>query len=308
MTSAVVKAYPSLVVNTAILDFRTGTTNGVGVVRNVETFWRGVDRFFFFAKRITELNGTAFSYTTQTGTNSYTFTSNIEMPGYTVAQVRTAIQPLFTELTALGIRLPTLNPVASKLFAPSTREGRGSVPANRFIFSSRLFPAKNWNNETLFRQTITAIRQSVEAGYVFRGINLAPTLAKAGYPGNNAANPAWRTSLMHADSFNNGVTMRGRTPAELEAAHARHDGFVDRIRAVTPSPEGGAYVNEADHLESGWQTSFYGANYNRLVQIKRARDPWGLFWAETTPGSEAWAVRKPNWIPSQNGRLCRTGV
>jgi FAD/FMN-containing dehydrogenase len=53
-------------------------------------------------------------------------------------------------------------------------------------------------------------------------------------------------------------------------------------------PDGCAYVNEADPYQRGWQTSFFGDNYPRLLSIKRRWDPTGLFWTIATPGSEQW--------------------
>jgi hypothetical protein len=148
-----------------------------------------------------------------------------------------------------------------------------------------------------------AIRQSVEDGYTFHGIHVAPTEERAGYPGNNAVNPAFRNGIMHADLFDP-VSTIGLTPQLLEEAHARLNTAMDRWRAVTPGA--GAYVNEADLQEPQWQSSFWGDKYEGLLGIKKKWDPWGLFWAPTTVGSEEWAVKTTDGFPNQNGRLCRT--
>lgn len=74
-------------------------------------------------------------------------------------------------------------------------------------------------------------------------------------------------------------------------------------------PESGAYMNEGDPREPNWQQSFYGDNYERLLEIKRVRDPWSVFWARTTVGSEMWEVRSEDGYPSgQNGRLCLADI
>jgi hypothetical protein len=71
-------------------------------------------------------------------------------------------------------------------------------------------------------------------------------------------------------------------------------------------PGVGAYMNEADPMEEEWEWRFYGPEMRRLAGIKRIWDPWGVFWAPTTPGSCEWRVVTENGYPgSQNGRLCR---
>jgi FAD/FMN-containing dehydrogenase len=75
------------------------------------------------------------------------------------------------------------------------------------------------------------------------------------------------------------------------------------------SPGAGSYMNEGDPGEPNWQQAFFGENYDRLLKIKRKRDPWGVFWAATTVGSEEWEVKTVDGYPrSQNGQLCKAGI
>ncbi len=151
---------------------------------------------------------------------------------------------------------------------------------------------------------MAAIRNVVEGGYTFHGLNMAPTEAAGGNPSASGVNPAWRTVVMHADIFD---TANMTAPAaEVKATHARLDQYMAPIRAATATG-GGSYINEADVQEPDWQQSFFGDNYPQLLEIKKARDPWGVFWAPTTPGSEDWAVVTADGLPTQNGKLCSTG-
>jgi hypothetical protein len=259
--------------------------------------------FFFYGKHIIELGGTTFNYVSQISNASASFSTTFQMPGMSTDQVYDAVQPLFDSLNSIGISVPAANPVPSVLWAPSRNQGAGDMPGNT-LFSSRLFPRVNWENETLWNATMAAVRETVEAGYTFHGIHMSPTAKVAGYPGNNAVNPAFRNGLMHADSYNT-LMVRGASPQRFKDAYARHNSYMDKIRTVTPT--GGAYINEADVTEPNWQQSFFGDNYPRLLKIKKETDPWGVFWAPSTVGSEAWEVRTADGLPTQNGPLCRTG-
>ena len=52
------------------------------------------------------------------------------------------------------------------------------------------------------------------------------------------------------------------------------------------TPGSGSYSNEADYFEPDWQTSFWGPNYPRLLDIKRKYDPANLFRVHHGVGSE----------------------
>lgn len=150
---------------------------------------------------------------------------------------------------------------------------------------------------------MAAIRQVVEAGYTFHGINMQPSDKIAGYPGNNAVNPAFRNTIMHADIFDfQTPSFRGPAQAVLNE-YVVFNSSMNLIRAATPGS--GSYINEADVLEPDWQQSFFGDNYPRLLDIKKKRDPWGVFWAPSTVGSESWEVITADGLPTQNGQLCR---
>jgi FAD/FMN-containing dehydrogenase len=73
--------------------------------------------------------------------------------------------------------------------------------------------------------------------------------------------------------------------AGAEADRAEVDAAAALLRDATPGA--GAYGNEADYFEADWQRSFWGANYQRLLAIKRRYDPDGLFFCHHCVGSEA---------------------
>ncbi|KAK3361893.1 hypothetical protein B0T24DRAFT_690417 [Lasiosphaeria ovina] len=276
---------------------------------SVETFWKGVSITYRFNPRVIDAGGYCYSYIYSLGNNSFSFTSSASIPGLDNSAVTALMQPLYDELNAAGIKatMPTLSTFSSFPYAggsPFRQTGGGDSPVNT-RYRSRLFPRANWADDGLFARTFAAIRRAVDVGgYTFHGIAYGPTLAVAGSPGaDSAVNPAWRSAVLHGSLMQ--VQPVALTAAQARAFDADVEAYVDVWRALTPGS--GAYMAEGDPAEPNWQQSFYGAdNYPRLLDIKRRYDPWGIFWARTTVGSESWDVRTADGYPnSQNGRLCR---
>jgi FAD/FMN-containing dehydrogenase len=68
------------------------------------------------------------------------------------------------------------------------------------------------------------------------------------------------------------------------ARAARLDAGMQAIRSVTPNS--GSYHNEADYFEPDWQRSFWGTNYERLLEVKHRYDPTNFFRVHHGVGSE----------------------
>jgi FAD/FMN-containing dehydrogenase len=78
-----------------------------------------------------------------------------------------------------------------------------------------------------------------------------------------------------------------------DAAAARSDSrnialAMDELRKLVPQP--GSYLSESNYFEPGWQQSFWGANYERLLAVKNKYDPQGLFFVHHGAGSERWSA------------------
>ena len=139
-------------------------------------------------------------------------------------------------------------------------------------------------------------------GHVIAGMGVR----NANIPGgSNAVLPAWRKAYTHV------VLPRGWPFLNATAKEAITKDLRDvRVPALTQlQPDSGAYMNEADPTNPNWQHDYYGANYKRLLQIKKQWDPTGVFWCKPCVGNELWEVK--NWAPTGQGvgqdveRLCR---
>lgn len=62
------------------------------------------------------------------------------------------------------------------------------------------------------------------------------------------------------------------------------------MKALLACAPGGSYVNETDYFQDDWQHAFWGANYPRLLTVKRRYDPRGLFTVHHGVGSEGWSA------------------
>ncbi|KAK0641799.1 FAD binding domain-containing protein, partial [Cercophora newfieldiana] len=311
LTSALVKAYPKTEVTDVNLEFfyrrnRTAGLPGLVSLDSVEKFWEGLWLYQRFSRTVVDVGGTLYSYV-RPDPNGINFTTIIKLPLKNISQAAEFVKPLYADLNRIGIPVvpaPVPNP-ESDTAVP--KAGLWRTPGNTF-FGSRLIPRANWDNDTIFNKTFQAvIRAPVELGLVFHGVDHHAPLSRLGYPAEyNSITPAWRSSIMLADIMDSGFTgFSTTTVKEFWARHDRITKAMDPIRAVTPTSV--SYINEGDVMEPNWQQAFFGPNYSRLSRIKKARDPWGLFWAPTMPGSEYWKVVTENDLPTQNGPLCQTG-
>jgi len=57
-------------------------------------------------------------------------------------------------------------------------------------------------------------------------------------------------------------------------------------------PEAGSYLGESDYFEADWRHAFWGANYERLAQVKAKYDPQNLFSVHHGVGSPDTPPRK----------------
>ena len=164
---------------------------------------------------------------------------------------------------------------------------------SQFIFSylSRWIPLKMFVEtpdnlaETLFEAT----RLARVTLHINKGLAGAPeeTLARER---NTSINPACLDAAAFATIGSQQPTAypgigghepdleKGRRAAEETNAAIR------LIRGATPGA--GTYFNEADYFEPDWQQAFWGANYDRLLTIKRKMDPHNLFRVHHGVGSE----------------------
>jgi len=110
---------------------------------------------------------------------------------------------------------------------------------------------------------------------------------------DTATNPAMRDAFVLAIIASEGPPAWPGLPGySPDVAAARHDAVqigkaTEALRNVAPEPA--AYVAESSFFQADWQRAYWGANYQRLLDIKRRYDPSGLFFVHHGVGSEDWS-------------------
>ncbi|KAI1084178.1 FAD-binding domain-containing protein [Whalleya microplaca] len=298
VTSIVVKAYPKIKVTTLTYALATGPTV------TSEQFWDALRAFFEGFETYTDAgNYEYFRISSLGGGQFYSDMGPWFAPGMSKSQLQSLVAPLFAKFETLGIKL---NPTYSEYddfydawYANFPVEPWGSDFIRQ---ASRLFPKSNWQDPSKFNATFEAIRGVVEDGGFIVAFNIAAA-PQAGYP-DNAVNPAWRKSLMHAIM----ATLWNATMPEADIKVASDKLTLDwmkRWRDV--SPGAGAYMSEADYIEPDFAQAFFGSKYPKLYRIKQRYDPFGVFYAHSAVGSEDWKMSEMIMgnLPSQNSKLCR---
>lgn len=243
MTSVTAKVYP--VIPVAIMTFAFTTSANVSST----TFWAGVRAYFDHFIPFTNAGTYAYFSIGLTGNNSYSFSmAPFFAPNMTASQLNTLVQPWFSELAALGI---TITPVIDEYdnfydawWAVFPLEAVGVT----FIkTASRLFPKSNWADPASLNATFNAIKTTIDLGGALLAFNIA---AASNDGSDNAVNPAWRETCMHAIL----ATVWSPTANDstiVAASDTLTYDWMQKWRDV--SPGAGAYMSEADINEPDFQ-------------------------------------------------------
>ncbi|PYH85196.1 FAD-binding domain-containing protein [Aspergillus uvarum CBS 121591] len=223
-------------------------------------------------------------------TNSTFYISPLTGPGVPVDTLRSLVEPFEAGLTKLGIQY-TLTAKEFDTYLEQFNTMEAEIAVGKAQYGGWLIPREVVEQNTT--ALTEAYRAIVEDGATFIGVGLNVNRTVAGDV-DNAVLPAWREALID-------TTLT--TPWEWDARAAMIEeqdkmtkDYIPRLQALAPNS--GAYMNEGNFQQPNWQKAFYGVNYDALLQIKNKYDPYGLFYARTAVGADAWTE-------SADGRLCR---
>ena len=183
------------------------------------------------------------------------------------------------------------------------RDERPGQPAGNYWWAANQFEVSwfleayqsRWIPRSLFDESPDTLAGALFAGSRHWGAELHVNKGLWGAPPEvirreraTSVHPAASeaAALLISASFREHAGPAGREPGRAAgAARARRVGqAMDPVRAITPGS--GSYVNETDYFEPDWAASFWGPNYPRLLETKRAWDPAGLLRVHHGVGSE----------------------
>ncbi|KAJ0159635.1 putative FAD-linked oxidoreductase [Colletotrichum tanaceti] len=211
--------------------------------------------------------------------------------GKTADEVRALLAPFVARLDGLAIQYTVAYSESDgyrghydRYFGPLPI---GNIQVGIAQYGGRLIPRADITRLGPFSRSLAA------KGATFIGVGT--DVGRFGDKGSNSVTPAWRAALVHAT-----LTTVWDFAAPWADMLANQDLMTDvlmkEIEALTPA--GGAYMNEADFRQPGFQEAFFGSNYEALLCLKQKWDPEGFFYVRNAVGSESWAV-------ADDGRMCR---
>ncbi|KAF2135257.1 uncharacterized protein K452DRAFT_363271, partial [Aplosporella prunicola CBS 121167] len=191
---------------------------------------------------------------------SFTIT-HLTAPNQSAAQVRALLAPFTHALERANVPF-VLDATAHSTYLDHFWHHAGPAPYGSYPTnqSRDLGPRRR-------RQSLIAITASGRVAVNAIASNMDHASSAAGA---NAVLPAWRSSLV---SLAPAAAWDPAAPWEDNIALSDlMTEFVDPLLREL-APGSGAYLNEANFRESDWKESFYGENYERLLEVKRKYDP-----------------------------------
>ncbi|RDA95667.1 hypothetical protein CP533_1279 [Ophiocordyceps camponoti-saundersi (nom. inval.)] len=222
----------------------------------------------------------------------------LAVTGYnmTEAQVRLAMKPLEAAVSSQGLSLQASfsefssyqQHMAHYFGTPSNDSFSLTGAISGAVYGGHLYP------RSALAKLPEVSREIIKRGGGIYGVAL--DVSRFGSGSSNAVLPQWRRTIVH-----NLVGILLKDGAPIEYVKQQRDRITQEFQPLqeAAAPGGGAYMNEADFQQPNFQDTFFGANYPRLLKIKKKYDKDGLLYVTAGVGSEDWHV-------GEDGRMCRT--
>ncbi|KAF2258397.1 FAD-binding domain-containing protein [Lojkania enalia] len=229
---------------------------------------------------------------TYLATTTYTTIHSISGYNRTQVDIEEALQPFIKTMADMGIALKP-NYTQFDSYYDHFLHYYGPLPAGAFGGAG----TQLMGGRLLLRDALpnvgSAINETMQLGVQF--IGQAQNVTRFAAPSQRAVMPRWRNAVVMS-----AYSMPYSFDVAFSEMQARQDYITNTVMPIVEkvTPNAGAYINEADYQQPDWQDVFYGANYPKLLRIKKKYDPKGIFFNKIAVGSERWKVQT-------DGRMCR---
>jgi len=277
VTSITVKTHPEVPVAGTIININSTHTNDSTV------FNEGFRIFHNLANHYVE-HGMFVYFELQTGRLHI---APFVGPNMDEAKLKVVLKPLFDQLDAAKIPYDAYTRAFPTFFEFYIDMFEDEQPNQNSVVGGRLFTQEDIASRgdkiveaLLFANAPTADTFGFSVGHIVDPGHGVPVV-------DNAIHPKWR----NASSFViTNVIMNGDESWEVKQERNNVQTNIVGKALREAGPNGATYVNEGDLYEPNWQESYWGSNYPRLLTLRKKWDPEGVFYTQTTPGTENWSV------------------
>jgi hypothetical protein len=208
-------------------------------------------------------------------------------PNMDEAKIKSVLAPLIEQLDAAGVPYDTVTKAFPTFFEFYMDVFEDEEPNKNSIVGGRLFTQSDiasHGDAIADALLVAAMPSPTQLGFnVGHIVNPGHGVPVA----DNAIHPAWR----NASSFViTNVLMNGDEAWSVKKERERFNTEVVGQLLRDVSPGGASYVNEGDLYEPEWQRAYWGSKYERLLEVRGKWDGEGVFYTQTTPGTEGWGV------------------
>jgi hypothetical protein len=183
-----------------------------------------------------------------------------------------------------------------KSISGSNAAGGGGIMSSRLLGKKELVDTPQTEIVSYIKTALTP--QNVSTGmYATIGLQGGPIMANMSDERFAATNPAWRSAYLHFMSggadFPSDLAPQERLKRAGDWTEATKEAMWRKW-----APDMGAYMNEANPLNTQFAHDYYGSNYPRLLQIKEKYDPNMTLYVLSGVGTEGWTYNL------NSGELC----
>ncbi|KAF2866763.1 isoamyl alcohol oxidase [Massariosphaeria phaeospora] len=277
VTSITVKTFPEVPTAGTILNINTTHTNdtavfdeGFRIFHNLSNHYTDNGMFVYFELNLGRLH-----------------VAPLVGPRMDEAKLKQVLKPLFDQLDAAKIPYDAYTRAFPTFFEFYMDMFEDEMPQQNSIVGGRMFSQKDIaeNGDQVAKALLFASQPTNDTfgfsvGHIVNPGHGVPVV-------DNAIHPKWRNSSSFVIT---NLIMNGDESWEMKELRADQQTNIVGKALREAGPDGASYVNEGDLNEPNWQESYWGSNYPKLLQLRKKWDPEGVFYAQTTPGTEDWSV------------------